>query len=81
MKATDDQLETIREQGWSLSEIALRAGVDRSTVVRWSRLDLAPMPYNTAAQLVLQADGLAVPPNLDALTALCARRAHRRAHA
>ena len=81
MKADPEQIERIQAEGWSLTEIALRAGVDRSTVVRWSRLDLAPMPYNTAAQLVLQADGLAVPPNLDALTALCARRAHRRAHA
>lgn len=82
MKATEDQINRITLEGWSLTEIAARAGVDRSTVVRWASRDYSAMPYHTAAALVRQADGDDPLPShaAETLTRLAAYKVRRSMH-
>lgn len=76
MKALPDQLERIALESWTVAELALRAGVPRSTATLWAQRGNAPMPHDVAERLVAQADGITPPPP-EAVQAMCARRARR----
>ena len=59
---TPEQIETIEAEGWSLTELAMRAGVNRSTAIRWRARNYATMPLHTAEALCRQAEGIDPPP-------------------
>ena len=73
MKATDEQEDRIRRTGWSLTELAARAGVNRTTAARWRT---SGVPYHVAGTLVRQADGEDAPPAhaLDVIARLAAHK-------
>lgn len=77
-RATDEQINRIRMEGWSLTELALRAGVHRATAARWRTEDYAGMPEHTAEALIRQADGVDPAPAIAiaALHRLNNRRVH-----
>ena len=77
-KASDEQVARIRMEGWSLTELALRAGVHRATAARWRMDDYAGMPEHTADALIRQADGVDPLPAIAiaAIHRLTARRVH-----
>lgn len=60
--ATAEQIETIEAEGWSLTELALRADVNRSTATRWRANAYRTMPLHTAEALCRQAEGIDPPP-------------------
>lgn len=77
-KATDDQIRRIKMEGWSLTELSLRAGVHRATAARWRSEDYAGLSEHTAEALIRQADGVDPAPTIAiaALHRLNARRCH-----
>jgi hypothetical protein len=77
-KATDEQRRRVADEAWSLTELALRAGVHRATAARWRSEDYAGMPEHTAEALIRQADGVDLPPAaaIEAIHRLAARRCH-----
>lgn len=62
LTATQDQIDTIVAERWSLTELALRAGVVRSTAIRWRARDYETLPWHTAESLCRQAEGVDAPP-------------------
>ena len=70
-RATDEQVARIRMEGWSLTELSLRAGVHRATAARWRAEDYATLPEHTAEALIRQAEGV------DPVPALAIAAIHR----